>query len=52
MKLGCDAEIIKVTDITQIASRGVMATPALMIDDQLKASGRVPTPKEIEEMLS
>ena len=52
MKLGLDAEIAKVTDISEIASRGVMMTPALVVDGQVKASGRVPSPEEIQEMLS
>lgn len=51
-KLGLDAEITKVTDINEITSRGVMATPALVVDGQVKASGRVPSPEEIQEMLS
>ena len=51
-KLGLEAEIAKVTDIGEIASRGVMMTPALVVDGQVKASGRVPSPEEIEQMLS
>ena len=51
-KLGLDAEVTKVTDINEITSRGVMVTPALVVDGQVKVSGRVPTPEEIQEMLS
>ena len=51
-KLGLDAEIAKVTDINEITSRGVMMTPALVVDGQVKASGRVPSPEEIQKMLS
>ena len=36
------AEIVKVTDIDEIINRGVMATPAIIIDGKLKASGRIP----------
>ena len=51
-KLGLDAEVTKVTDINEITSRGVMVPPALVVDGEIKASGRVPSPEEIEEMLS
>ena len=51
-KIGLDAEVTKVTDIVDITSRGVMMTPALVVDGEVKASGRVPSPEEIEAMLS
>jgi len=50
-KLGIQAEIIKVTDITEIAARGVMLTPALSIDGEIKAVGKVPTVDEIKAWL-
>ena len=42
-ELGVDAEIVKVTDIGEIMGHGVMSTPALVIDEQLKVAGRVPS---------
>ncbi len=51
-KLGLDAEVTKVTDINEITSRGVMLTPALVVDGEVKASGRALSPQEIQEMLS
>ncbi|MCP4589289.1 MAG: thioredoxin family protein [bacterium] len=51
-KLGVDAEVAKITDIMEITARGVMMTPALVVDGDVKASGRVPSPEEIEAMLS
>jgi small redox-active disulfide protein 2 len=48
---GKKAEIIKVTDIDEIISKGVMATPAIIIDGKLKASGRIPTLEEIKKWL-
>jgi small redox-active disulfide protein 2 len=51
-KLGIDAEIIKVTDIMAITSRGVMMTPALAVDGQVKSSGRLLSADEIGQMLS
>jgi len=45
------AEIVKVTDINEIINRGVMATPAIIIDGKLKASGRIPEVEEIKKWL-
>jgi len=50
-KLEMDVEIIKVTDMMQIAKYGVMRTPALVIDEKVAVSGRVPSASEIEKML-
>jgi small redox-active disulfide protein 2 len=46
-----DCEIEKVTDIGKIMSAGVMLTPALAVDGELKVSGRVADVKEIKEIL-
>jgi small redox-active disulfide protein 2 len=45
------AEIVKVTDINEIINRGVMATPAIIIDGKLMAQGRIPSVDEIIKML-
>lgn len=45
------ADIIKVTDIDKIIEYGVMTTPALVIDGEIKSSGRIPEVKEIENWL-
>ena len=50
-QLGIDAEIVKVTDIAQIMAYGVMSTPALEIDEELKIAGRVPTYDEVVALL-
>jgi small redox-active disulfide protein 2 len=50
--LGMETEIVKVKDMAQIVSRGVMTTPALALDGQLKVQGHVPSVKAIEELLS
>lgn len=48
---GLDCEIVKVTDINEIMKFGVMLTPALAIDGQVKVVGKVPGPEEIKKML-
>jgi small redox-active disulfide protein 2 len=50
-ELGIDAEIRKVDDIVEIMDRGVMLTPALAVDGEMKVSGRVADVKEIKEIL-
>jgi len=50
-ELGISAEIKKVDDITEIINRGVMLTPALAIDGEMKVSGRVADVKELKEIL-
>ncbi|MDX9719793.1 MAG: thioredoxin family protein [Myxococcota bacterium] len=49
--LGIEAELIKVEKIDDIMAYGVMMTPALVIDEQVKTSGRVPSSKEIAAWL-
>lgn len=48
---GVDAEIVKIEDITEIMERDVMLTPALVIDGELKVSGRVADVSEIKELI-
>jgi small redox-active disulfide protein 2 len=45
------AEIVKVEDITEIIGRGVMLPPALFINGEVRAEGRVPDVNEIKAML-
>ena len=49
--LGLEAEIMEVTDYAEIASYGVMSTPALVVDGELRSYGRVPSPEEIKKFL-
>jgi small redox-active disulfide protein 2 len=46
-----NAEIVKVTDIGKIMEYGVMSTPAIAIDGEVKASGRLISPDEIKKWL-
>jgi len=50
--LGAEHEIEKVTDVNEIMKFGVMLTPALAVDGDVKISGRVATVDEIKDMLS
>ena len=49
--LGIEYEIEKVTDINDIMKFGVIMTPALAVDGQVKVVGKVPSPDEIKKML-
>ncbi len=51
-ELGVDAEISKVEDIAKITEYAVMTTPALVINGEVKAAGRIPAPDEIKEWIS
>jgi small redox-active disulfide protein 2 len=51
-ELGIEYELVKVTDLNEIMKFGVMMTPALAIDGQVKVVGKVPSPDEIKKMLA
>ncbi|CAK8722071.1 MAG: small redox-active disulfide protein 2 [Candidatus Electronema aureum] len=50
--LQLDFELEKITDISQIISFGVMTTPALVVDGEVKLLGMVPSVEELKKMLS
>lgn len=49
--IGLDYKIEHIKEIGEIIQRGVMMTPALAIDGQVKASGRVPSSDELIRIL-
>ena len=49
-ELGIDANVVKVTDIIEIARQGILSTPGLMVNGKLKHSGK-PLPN-IEKLKS
>lgn len=51
-EMGIEAEIIKVEDMKDIVEAGVMSTPGLGIDGEVKVKGRVPDVEEIKELIS
>ncbi len=44
---GIEAEIRKVTDYGEIASRGILSTPGIAIDGTVVLAGRVPTREQL-----
>ncbi|MEX2653217.1 MAG: thioredoxin family protein [Acidimicrobiia bacterium] len=51
-QLGMDDPVEKVTDFPTIVSYGVMSTPALALDGEVKVAGRLPTVEELKRLLS
>ena len=49
---GIECTIEKVTDINEIMTFGVMMTPALAIDGDVKVVGKVLTPEQIKAYLA
>jgi small redox-active disulfide protein 2 len=50
--VGGEVEVEKVTDLKQIMSYGVISTPALVVDGQVKVVGKVPSVEEIKKMIT
>jgi small redox-active disulfide protein 2 len=50
--LGIEARLDKVTDPGEIVSWGVMSTPALVVDDVVVLSGRVPDVAAVKRLLT
>ena len=50
--LGIECEIEKVTDINEIMKFGVMMTPGLAVNNEVKVVGKVPSIDEIKKILS
>ena len=50
--LGLDYQLEKITEITKIMAFGVMITPALAVDGQVKVAGKVPSVDAIKTLLA
>ncbi len=50
-ELGIEARVEKITDINVITGFGVMMTPALAVDGEVKVVGKVPSTDEIKQLL-
>jgi small redox-active disulfide protein 2 len=51
-ELGIEYTLEKVTDINEIINFGVMTTPALAVDGEVKSAGRIPSVDEIKTILA
>lgn len=49
--IGLDYELIKISDLNDIMSFGVMTTPALAVDGKVLTTGKVPSPADIEKLI-
>ena len=50
-EIGLEYELEKVTDMMRFADFGVMITPALVVDGEVKAAGSIPKPEELKAIL-
>ena len=51
-ELGLQCEVEKITDLNVIVGYRVMATPALVVDGQVKLAGKVPSVEQLKQLLS
>jgi len=51
-ELAVQADVEKVTDIQQIIQRGVMSTPALVIDGTVVLQGKNPTVEQLKHLIT
>ncbi len=50
-ELGFKAEVVKVEDLQDIIDRGVMLTPAVVVDGEVKIEGHKPTVDEVKKII-
>ena len=51
-ELNAQVEVVKIEDIQKITDYGIMTTPAIAIDGEVKAAGRIPAPDEIKKWIA
>ncbi len=51
-ELAVPADVEKVTDIQQIIQRGVMSTPALVIDGKVVFQGKIPSVEQLKQLIT
>ncbi|HNX22543.1 MAG TPA: thioredoxin family protein [Spirochaetota bacterium] len=49
--MGIEYELLKVKDVSKIMEYGVMVTPALVVNGEVKAAGKIPSIEEIKKMI-
>jgi small redox-active disulfide protein 2 len=50
-ELGLDYRLEKITDMVRFAEFGVMLTPAMAVDGQVKVAGKVPSKEQLKKLL-
>lgn len=50
-ELGMEAHVEKVEDIQQIMAYNVLSTPVVVVDEEIKIKGRIPTKEEMKSLL-
>lgn len=50
-QLGLEYELVKIKDLNEIMSFGIMTTPGLAVDGKVLTAGKLPSPAEIEKLL-
>ncbi len=50
-ELGITADIVKITDINTIISKGIIRTPAMTIEGKVVLEGKVPTLEEVKKII-
>jgi small redox-active disulfide protein 2 len=50
--LGTSADVVKVEDMQQIINAGIMLTPAIAVDGEVKSAGKVLSVDEIKKIIS
>jgi small redox-active disulfide protein 2 len=48
---GVDADVEKVTDVMKIAGYGVLGTPAVVVDGDVKSVGKIPSKEDVKSWL-
>ncbi len=51
-ELGLEAAVEKITDIDEMVDRGVLQSPALIIDGKIVAQGRIPTVDQVKQLIA
>jgi len=52
METGADATVVKVSDIREMVTAGIMSTPAVAVDGVVKVAGRVPKADEVKAWIT
>ncbi len=51
-ELGLGCEVEKITDLNVIVGYRILSTPALVVDGQVRLTGRVPSVEQLKQLLS